>query len=186
MNKKCLWALNSPLEENYHDKEWGIPLFDEQRLFEMLILEGHQAGLSWSTILKRREGLRKAYHNFDPLILSKLTEKDIERYMTDDRVIKNRLKIVSVVKNAKAYLELIKTEVSLKDYLWQHVSYMPIINRFKTVDEIPQKTDLSIKISKDLKKRGFNFVGPTIIYAYMQAIGMTNDHLITCPSYQIK
>ena len=181
--KKCLWALSSPLEENYHDTQWGIPLYDDQKLFEMLILETQQTGLRWHTILKKQTLMKEAYHQFDPHILANLTENQISSYLTDDRVIKNKLKIKSVIANAKAYLELIKTE-SFNSFLWSYVNHQPILNQFKTIEEIPSQTELSKKISKDLKKRGFQFVGPTVIYAYMQAIGMTNDHLIDCPFYK--
>ncbi len=181
--KKCLWALSSPLEENYHDTQWGIPLHDDQKLFEYLILETQQTGLSWRTILKKQALMKEAYHQFNPHILATLTETQIASYLTDDRVIKHKLKIQSVITNAKAYLELIKTE-TLNNFLWSYVNHQPIQNQFKTLEDIPSQTKLSKTISQDLKKRGFQFVGPTVIYAYMQAIGMTNDHLIDCPFYK--
>ena len=184
-SNKCPWALKSKIEENYHDTEWGRPLHDEERLFEMLILEGQQAGLSWLTILNRRQGMKEAYHNFDPKELVDLSDDQIEGYLQDDRVIKNRLKIKSVITNAKAYLNLVTIYGSLDNFLWSYVEFQPIQNEWKTITDVPAKTKLSTIISHDLKTLGFKFVGPTIIYAYMQSIGMVNDHLITCPSYQL-
>lgn len=178
-SNKCSWTT-SELLENYHDNEWGIPLHDNLKLFEMLILEGHQAGLSWEIILKRRKNLRSAYFNFDPNILKNLTNEDLNNYLTDNRVIKNRLKIKSVRDNAIAYFKVLEKHNSFNDYIWSFTNYKPIINNWQTHKEIPAKTELSEKISKDLKKYGFKFVGPTIIYAFMQAVGIVNDHLITC------
>lgn len=183
---KCSWALSSKKYEDYHDFEWGIPTHDEHRLFEMLILEGQQAGLSWITILNKRELLNEAYYNFDPYKLARLTENDIEKYLNDSRVIKNRLKIEAVINNAKCYLKLKEKYESLDKFLWSYVDFKPIDNQLKSLSEAPTKTALSEKISQDLKALGFKFVGPTIIYSYLQAIGIVNDHLISCPFHEHK
>lgn len=180
---KCTWALQSKLDEQYHDDEWGVLVFDEAKLFELLILEGMQAGLKWSTILSKRNGMRDAYHFFNPSILSKLTEEDVNNYLKDDRVIKNKLKIKSVITNSKCYFELIKAHGSLKDFLWKHVNYEQIVNKWTKMEQVPSSNEISVIISDKLKKMGFKFVGPKIIYALMQSIGMVNDHLVTCPYY---
>lgn len=181
-NQRC-FGNNSALYSKYHDEEWGIPKFDDRELFELLCLEGAQAGLNWETILQKREGYREAFHNFEPYKCSKLTDTYLTKLLTFDGIIKNKLKIFSVRINALIFLEIQKEYTSFAEYLWRYVDYKPIINNFSTKEEIPTKTALSEKISKDLKKRGMSFVGPTIIYAYMQATGITWDHLTTCPKY---
>lgn len=177
---RCGWANKDPLSQHYHDTEWGIPLHNDKQLFKMLILEGKQAGLSWSLILARREKLCLAFDDFDPHILVTYDEQKIAALLHTDGVIKNKLKINAVINNAHAYFRLCEEFGSLDHYLWSFVAYQPIINHWQTMQQVPTHTALSDKISKDLKKRGFKFVGSTIIYSYMQAIGMVNDHLIDC------
>ena len=164
----------------YHDSEWGIPIHNDKKLFEMLILEGAQAGLSWSTILKRRKTYRAAFDNFDPKKISKYTQKDIARLLSDEGIIRNRLKIKSTINNAKQFLLIQQEFGSFDRYIWDFVQDMPIKNNFKNMSDVPPSTILSDMISKDLKKRGFSFVGTTIVYAFMQAVGMTNDHIKNC------
>jgi len=164
----------------YHDKEWGTPLKNNRKLFEFLILDGAQAGLSWLTILKRREGYRAAFDGFDPEKIARYGAKDITRLLKDKRIIRNRLKIHSVIGNARAYIEMEESGTSLSKWLWNFADGKPIVNHWKTLAEIPPSTELSERISKELKKKGFNFVGPTIVYSFMQAAGMVNDHLIDC------
>ena len=164
----------------YHDDEWGIEEHDDQMLFEMLILEGAQAGLSWETILKKREGYRKAFCNFDPTKVAKMKDAKLDALMNNAGIVRNRLKIYSVRKNAIAFLKIQKEFGSFDEYLWSYVDHKPIVNRFKSFEDVPTKTEISDAISKDLKKRGMSFVGSTIIYAYMQAVGMVNDHLKKC------
>jgi DNA-3-methyladenine glycosylase I len=176
---RCKWATGD-LMVSYHDNKWGVPLHVEKELFEMLILEGAQAGLSWSTILKRQHTYRKAFDNFDPNKVSKYTQKDVTRLLQDEGIIKNKLKIHSAINNAKRFLQVQKEFGSFDKYIWSFVNYTPIINRPKRYSDIPASTELSDKISADLKKRGFNFVGTTICYAFMQAIGIVNDHTRYC------
>lgn len=178
---RCDWVkLENPLYVKYHDEEWGIPCFEDKKLFEMLILEGAQAGLSWETILNKRENYRKAFDNFDPLKISEYKEDKINELLANSGIVRNKLKINSAIKNAKVFLR-IQTEIgSFNKYLWDFVDGKPIQNNFKTIQEIPAKTELSDTISKDLKKRGMNFVGSTIIYAYLQAVGVVNDHTTDC------
>lgn len=184
--KRCLWAHNgSDLDKHYHDTQWGRPEHNDRVLFEMLILEGMQAGLTWSMILKRRPAFKKAFDNFDPNKIIKYDSKKVESLMKDESIIRNRLKINAVIKNAKAYLELKKQYGSLDKFLWDYVNNKPIKNKWKKMEEIPAETELSKRISSDLKKMGFTFVGPTIIYAYMQSIGMINDHTTDCFCYKL-
>jgi DNA-3-methyladenine glycosylase I len=164
----------------YHDKEWGVPLKNSRKLFEFLILDGAQAGLSWLTILKRREGYRTAFDGFDPVKIARYGARDISRLLKDERIIRNRLKINSAIENARAYCKMKEAGEDLSKWLWNWVDGKPIVNRWKTLAKIPTSTELSEKISKELKKKGFTFVGPTIIYAFMQAAGMVNDHLVDC------
>jgi len=164
----------------YHDEEWGQPVHDDLVLFEFLILEGAQAGLNWFTILKRREGYKKAFKNFDPLKVSKLSDEELEMILTDKGVIRNRLKVFSARKNAKVFLEIQKEFGSFDKYLWNFVDNKQIVNNHKTFKTVPVKTPISDKLSNDLKKRGMSFVGSTIMYAYMQAVGMVDDHLSDC------
>jgi DNA-3-methyladenine glycosylase I len=180
---RCAWA-RSESEIVYHDEEWGVPNRDEHHLFEMLTLEGAQAGLSWSTILNKREGYRKLFKKFDPKKVARFTQDDIERLMLDPSIVRNRLKIESTVNNAKAVLELYKQGTTFSELMWSYVDDTPIVNNFKSLKDLPAQTDLSKHISKDLKKRGFRFVGPTVIYAMMQACGMVNDHATNCPRHK--
>jgi DNA-3-methyladenine glycosylase I len=177
---RCPWCLGAPIYTKYHDEEWGNPVTDNQKLFESLVLDGVQAGLSWLTILKRRDGYREAFEGFDPLKIARYGDKDIERLMLDERIIRNKRKILSVVENAKAFCAMMEGPVSFSEWLWKFTDGKPVINHYKTLQEVPASTQLSAKISKDLKKKGFSFVGPVIIYAFMQAVGMENDHLTDC------
>lgn len=179
MVKRCEWATEEP-NLSYHDTEWGVPQHDDQKLFEFLILEGAQAGLSWVTILKRREGYRKAFANFDAKKVAKFNEKKISLLLKDESIIRNRLKINSAINNAKQFLKIQKEFGTFDKYLWSFVDHKPIKNKFKKLSDLPSSTVVSEKMSADLKKRGFNFVGPTICYALMQAIGMVNDHTTGC------
>lgn len=179
MQIRCAWAKDD-LSILYHDAEWGVPQHDDQKLFEFLILEGAQAGLSWSTILKRREGYRKAFSNFDPYKVSKYTSKHIEKLLSNQEIIRNKLKITSAVNNAKHFLKIQNEFGSFDRYIWNFVNHKPIINHFKNFSDLPASTIISKKMSDDLRIRGFNFVGPTICYAFMQAIGMVNDHTVDC------
>ncbi len=178
---RCSWVkLDNPLYVAYHDKEWGIPCFDDQKLFEMLILESAQAGLSWETILNKRENYRKAFDGFDPQKIAKYNNNKVSKLLQNTGIVKNRLKINSAIRNAKVFLEIQKEFGSFSDYLWAFTNHKVIKNNFEDYTKVPTKTKLSDKISKDLKNRGMNFVGSTIIYAYMQAIGMVNDHETHC------
>ena len=179
MKIRCTWAKDD-LNIEYHDSEWGIPQHRDRVLFEFLVLEGAQAGLSWSTILKRRDGYRKAFSNFDPLKVSKYTSKHVEKLLDNPEIIRNRLKITSVINNAKHFLEIQKEFNSFDNYIWNFVNHKPIINNFKKLSDLPVSTNISEKMSNDLRNRGFNFVGPTICYAFMQAVGMVNDHTVNC------
>ncbi len=181
MKKRCEWVNSkNPLMVSYHDKEWGKPLKNDRKLFELLILEGAQAGLSWETILNRRENYRKTFKGFDPEKLARLTDRQLEKILLDPGIIRNRLKVYSVRINARAYLEIRKEFGTFSKYLWSFVGGKPIRNKWKTVSEIPVTTPESDAMSRDLKKRGFKFVGGTICYAFMQAAGMVNDHTVTC------
>jgi DNA-3-methyladenine glycosylase I len=182
MKKRCEWAKDEP-NTTYHDEEWGTPLHDDQKLFEFLILEGAQAGLSWVTILKRRDGYGKAFSDFDAKKVSKYTQKRVEKLLKDESIIRNKLKINSAINNAKLFLKIQDEFGSFDKYIWGFVNHKPIKNKFKKHSEIPATSEISEKLSKDLKKRGFNFVGPTICYALMQAIGMVNDHTSNCYLY---
>ena len=179
MDKRCKWAKDDLMIE-YHDREWGLPLHDDRALFEFLILEGAQAGLSWSTILKRRKGYQIAFNNFDASKVAAFGDREIENLMQDTQIIRNRLKINSTISGAKIFLEIQKDFGSFDKYIWSFVNGKTIINNINHVEEIPSITEESEKMSKDLKKRGFNFVGPTICYAFMQAVGMVNDHEVGC------
>jgi DNA-3-methyladenine glycosylase I len=183
MKKRCEWAKDEP-NITYHDKEWGKPQHNDQKLFEFLILEGAQAGLSWTTILKRRDGYRKAFCDFDALTVSKYTKKHVEKLLKDESIIRNNLKINSAINNAKQFLKIQEEFDSFDRYLWRFVDYKPIKNKFKKLSDLPASTEISEKLSQDLKKRGFNFVGPTICYALMQAVGMVNDHTSECFLYK--
>lgn len=177
---RCKWPGSDPLYIEYHDHEWGVPLKDSRALFEMLQLEGAQAGLSWITILRKRENYRRAFDGFDPAKIARYTPARIEKLMSDEGIVRNRLKIEGVVASAKAYLALEKEGHAFSDFIWGFVDGKPIINRLKPGGPLPAETEISRAMSKALKKRGFKFVGPTIVYAFMQAVGMVNDHLVTC------
>ena len=180
MTKRCDWCGAEPIYVDYHDKEWGVPVHDDRLHFEMIILDGAQAGLSWITILKRRDGYRKAFDNFDVNKVSRYTDKKIEKLLLDPGIIRNRLKVNSAVKNAKTFLKIQKEFGSFDEYIWQFVNKKTIQNKWKQMSDLPAKTAESDAMSKDLKKRGFSFVGSTICYAYMQAAGMVNDHIVNC------
>lgn len=177
---RCGWAGNDPVYVAYHDTEWGVPAHDDRLLFEFLVLEGAQAGLSWITILKRREGYRRAFRGFDPDVVARFSERDVARLVGDSSIIRNRLKIESAIRNARVFLDIREEHGSFAAYQWRFVDGRPIQNRVRTLAEVPAKTPLSDAMSKDLKQRGMSFVGSTIIYAHMQAVGMVNDHLATC------
>lgn len=182
--KRCAWVPEgNELYEKYHDTEWGVPVFDDRTLFEFLILEGAQAGLSWLTILKRRDGYRQAFADFDPTIVAKFNQGDIEELLQNEGIIRNRLKVDSAVKNARKFLEVQNEFDSFSKYQWQFVGGKPKVNGWTKDSNIPAVTKEAEKFSKDLKKRGFKFVGPTIIYAHMQATGMVNDHTTNCFRY---
>jgi len=172
--------MQSPLELEYHDTEWGVPLHDDQRLFEFLILEGAQAGLSWATILKKRDNYRRAFDGFDPQRVARYSDRKIEKLLADPGIVRNRLKVQSAVTNACAFLELQSAYGSFSDYLWGFVDGRPIQNAWRRMEQVPANTPLSDQLSRDLKKRGFRFVGSTICYAFMQAVGLVNDHLADC------
>ena len=180
---RCAWAGSDPLYQQYHDTEWGIPLHDDRRLFEMLLLEGAQAGLAWITILRKREGYRAALDGFDPTAVSRYDRRRITRLLANSAIVRNRLKIESTVTNAQAFLRIQEDYGSFDEYIWRFVDGRPRRNHWKTMEAIPADTDESRAMSKALKKRGFRFVGPTICYAFMQATGMVNDHLVGCFRY---
>ncbi|TNF44609.1 MAG: DNA-3-methyladenine glycosylase I [Epsilonproteobacteria bacterium] len=184
MKKRCDWCSSDPLYITYHDDEWGVPIHDDQLLYEFLVLEGAQAGLSWLTILKKRENYRKAFDAFDPRVVVNYTQDDVKRLMDDDGIVRNRLKIESAVKNAQGVLSIQEEFGSFDRYLWDYVDGTPIQNKWRSIADIPTQTEISQMMSKDLKKRGFNFVGPTICYAFMQAVGMVNDHTTDCFRYE--
>lgn len=180
MKQRCNWTKDDVLMNDYHDNEWGIPIYDDKKHFEFIVLDTFQAGLSWKTILHRREGFRKAFADFDVVKVSKFSEKQLEKLMTNESIIRNRLKVYGTVKNAKAFIEVQKEFGSFNDYIWTFVNNKPIVNEWKTLSELPANSKESDAMSKALKKRGFTFVGTTICYAYMQAAGMVNDHITTC------
>lgn len=179
---RCAWA-RSEIEIEYHDTEWGVPSRDEHRVFEILTLEGAQAGLSWETILRKREGYRRLFKGFDPAKVAKFNDKDIERLMQDVSIVRNRLKIESTINNARATLGLYESGTTLSQLVWSFVDNTPIVNAYTSLKQLPAQTDISKELSKGLKKRGFRFVGPTTMYAMMQAIGMVNDHTTGCHRY---
>jgi DNA-3-methyladenine glycosylase I len=181
--KRCAWAGEEPMYVKYHDEQWGVPLHDDRALFEMLILEGAQAGLSWRTILTKRENFRAAFDQFDPAVVATYDESKIQELLNNPGIIRNQLKIRAAVTNAKAFLEVQDEFGSFDAYIWGFVNHKPIVNRWKTMNEIPAKTAQAEAMSKDLKKRGFKFIGPTICYAFMQAVGMVNDHTVDCFRY---
>lgn len=180
---RCEWSNYNKLMKEYHDNEWGVPNHDDESLFEFLILEGIQAGLSWNTILQKRENYRRAFDNFNYNEIALYQEEKIEELMNNSGIVRNKLKINAAITNAKIYIKIQKDFGSFDKYIWQFVNYTPIIHKFRTLSEIPSQTKKSEQMSKDLKKRGFKFIGPTICYAFMQAVGMVNDHIIDCYRY---
>ena len=184
MMKRCEWANGSDLEQSYHDNEWGVPIHDDITLFEFLVLEGAQAGLSWSTILKKRDGYRKAFDNFNARKISQYSQNDVSRLLANPEIIRNRLKIEATFTNARAFLQVQKQFGSFDRYIWQFVNGRPIQNSWKKMADIPSNTPESKAMSKDLQKRGFKFVGATVCYAFMQAVGMVNDHVVSCFKYE--
>jgi DNA-3-methyladenine glycosylase I len=182
--RRCAWCGTDPLYVAYHDEEWGVPSHDERHLFEMLILEGAQAGLSWSTILRKRAGYRAAFAGFDPERVARFGARDVQRLLRDEGIVRNRLKIEAAARNARAYLEVQDEFGSFDACIWRFVNGKPIQNRRRTLGEIPARTEESDAMSKDLKRRGFTFVGSTICYAFMQAVGMVNDHVVDCFRYR--
>jgi DNA-3-methyladenine glycosylase I len=182
--KRCQWARNGGLDAEYHDAEWGVPVHDDHRLFEFLILEGAQAGLSWSTILRKREAYRKAFAGFDPAKVARFDARRMRALLANEGIVRNRLKIESTVRNARAFLEVQAASGSFDAYIWSFVDGKPVRNAWKTSAQVPASTPVSDALSKDLKQRGFNFVGSTICYAFMQAVGMVNDHTVDCFSWR--
>ncbi len=181
---RCVWCGNDPLYIKYHDEEWGVPLHDDRKLFEMLNLEGAQAGLSWITILRKRKNYKKAFDNFNPKRIVEYDAKKVKQLLANEGIVRNRLKIAATISNAKAFLEIQKEFGSFDNYIWQFVGNKPVINKRKSIKDIPPMTPESDAMSKDLKKRCFRFVGPTICYAFMQACGMVNDHEVKCWRYK--
>ncbi len=184
MKTRCEWSGTDPLYVAYHDDEWGVPVHEDQHLFEMLILEGAQAGLSWRTILNKRAGYREAFQAFNVEKVAAFSQQDVERLLSNPGIVRNRLKIDSALKNARGVLKIREEFGTLDAYLWRFVGGAPVQNTWTSMGDLPAKTDQSVTMSKDLKKRGFNFVGPTICYAFMQAIGMVNDHTTDCFRYR--
>ncbi|HEX6264727.1 MAG TPA: DNA-3-methyladenine glycosylase I [Actinomycetota bacterium] len=182
--KRCAWApVDNASYLAYHDEEWGVPVHDDQRLFEMLTLEGAQAGLSWATILNKREGYRRAFADFDPSIVARFSRRKVERLLADPSIVRNRMKVESTINNARRVLSVQEEDGSLDAYLWSFVGGSPKVNRFRSLGDIPPETPESKAISKDLKRRGFRFVGPTVCYAFMQACGLVMDHVASCFRY---
>ncbi len=177
---RCPWCGNDPLYVAYHDEEWGVPCHDDRRLFEFLILEGAQAGLSWITILRKREAYRRAFAAFDPEAVARYGETDVARLLADRGIVRNRKKIEAAIGNARAFLEVQEAFGSFNAWLWRFVDGRPVVNRWRSMAEVPAKTPLSQRLSRELAARGLRFVGPTICYAYLQAVGLVNDHLVTC------
>ncbi len=184
MKIRCDWADSNDLMIRYHDSEWGVPLHDDRKLFEFLVLDGFQAGLSWSTILNKRDNFRRAFDDFDPARISRYGRRKIETLLKDTGIIRNRLKIEATITNAKAFLDIQKQFGSFDKYIWQFVGHKPIVNKWRKMKDIPANTEESDTMSKDLKNRGLKFVGTTICYAFMQATGMVNDHIISCYRYR--
>jgi len=177
---RCSWVGQSELDIQYHDLEWGVPCDKDQTLFEILTLEGAQAGLSWTIILKKREGYRQAFKNFDPVAVAKMTARAVDKLLQNPGIVRHRLKVESTISNARAFLDVQRTEGSFARYLWKFVDFEPIQNRWTQLEQLPTSTEIAANISKDLKRRGFRFVGPTICYAMMQAAGLVNDHTVDC------
>ena len=178
--KRCTWPKQDPLYVAYHDEEWGVPEYDDRALYEKLMLDGFQAGLSWITILRKRDNFRKAFDSFEPERIARYTPKKIERLMRDAGIVRNRAKIEGAVSSARAYLKIMESGPGFSSLLWDFLDGKPKLNNFRTIKQVPAETDVSRKMSKELVGRGFKFVGPTIVYAFMQAVGMVNDHLVSC------
>lgn len=182
--ERCPWCGDDPLYQAYHDNEWGVPVHDDRTLFEFVLLEGAQAGLSWITILRKRENYRRAFDGFDPEKVARYNRHSIERLLSNKGIVRNRLKVKSAIGNARSFLAIREQFGTFDRYIWGFVDGRPIINRFTRMNQVPASTPLAESISKDLKQRGFRFVGPTIVYALMQATGMVNDHLVSCPRHR--
>lgn len=182
--KRCPWAEHSPWLRRYHDREWGAPVHNDRKLFEFLVLDGMQAGLSWETILRKRPAFRKAFHGFDPRQVARYTRRDVGRLLNNPGIVRNRSKIEAAITNARQVLAIQNEFGSFDRYIWQFVGGRPVRNRFRSLSQLPAETKESVAMSKDLRRRGFKFVGPTICYAYMQAVGMVNDHVTTCFRYR--
>ncbi len=185
LKNRCGWCKGSELYEDYHDNEWGRPVRDERKMFEFLLLETFQAGLSWITVLKKREAFRAVFHQFEIAKVAKMTEKEIQDALQNARIIRHEAKIRAAITNAQCVLELHARGTTLVNFLWSYVNGTPLQNAWNDLSEIPAKTDLAIQLSKDLKALGFKFIGPTVVYAHMQATGMVNDHLTSCPYYKV-
>ena len=183
MKKRCPWCGSDPLYVDYHDLEWGVPIRDDRLLFEFLVLEGAQAGLSWLTILRKRENYRRAFHGFDVQRVAGYSTAEVERLLADPGIVRNRLKVAAAVKNARGVLAIQEEFGSFADFLWRYVDHRPRRNAWRTPAEVPTRSEISDRLSRDLKQRGFGFVGSTICYAFMQAVGMVNDHLVDCFRY---
>ena len=181
--KRCDWVSNDPVYIEYHDTEWGVPVYQSELLFQHLLLDGAQAGLSWITVLKKRESYRKLFHQFDPQRMANMSDQALEEILLNPAIIRNRLKVYGFRKNALAYLEIIKTQ-SFSDFLWSFVDHKPLISHWSSMAQVPTNTESSLAMSKALKKYGFTFVGTTICYAFMQAVGMVNDHTVDCFRYE--
>lgn len=185
MAEGCTWYGDDPFYKAYHDEEWGVPEYDSRALYEKLILDGFQAGLSWITILRKRENFKAAFDNFNPEIIARYDDAKVEALMQDSGIVRNRAKILGTIKGAQLFLEIEETEDGgFSKLLWNYLDGRPLQNSWQSMSEVPAETDLSQAISKDLKKRGFKFVGPTIVYAFMQAVGMINDHVVSCPRHE--
>jgi DNA-3-methyladenine glycosylase I len=180
---RCPWPGRDPLYVAYHDEEWGVPEFDPRALYEKLVLDGFQAGLSWITILRKRENFRRAFDDFDPQRIARYGERQIGRLLRDEGIVRSRAKIEAAIAGARVWLEIMEKEGGFRGFVWKHVEGRPKINRYKTTSQIPAKTPMSEALSKDLKQRGFNFCGPVIVYAFAQAVGMVNDHIVSCPRH---
>ena len=179
----CDWCKGDPVYIDYHDREWGVPLHDDRGLFEMLVLEGAQAGLSWLTILKKRNSYREAFDGFDIETVASYTESDVKRLLADQGIVRNRRKIESAIANGRSAVRIIERYGSLDDFLWRYVDHVPVQNAWKTVDQVPTESEISRRMSRDMKKAGFSFFGPVICYAFMQSVGMVNDHIVDCFRY---
>ncbi len=181
---RCPWPGEDPLYVAYHDREWGVPLYDDRALFEMLVLEGFQAGLSWLIILRKRENFRRAFDRFEPGKIARYTPRKVERLMQDEGIVRNRLKVEGTIRSARAWLQMMEKGPGFSEFLWDFVDGRPKVNRLRSMKKVPAQTELSKRISKELAARDFRFVGPSIVYAFMQAVGMVNDHLMSCHRYQ--